>query len=140
MPKILTEKEVNKIRGKLEEISIRNIQNILGKGIEPTKLSNGYAASLSIDELREGFEIYHVSVSNWKGETDIKTAQDIADDIIGENNKFAGEMYVKDVFHFYKLKKGTEIEFKDFMNSVKNMQRINMKDLISMIKDMKKAK
>ena len=106
MPQILTEEEVKKVKKSLKIMSMANIQKIIKKGgIKPTFFGNGYAASLSLDVVRENLRFFHLSVNNTKGNTDIEIAKSITNDILGEGYEMMGPMHRKNVIHFMKLEK-----------------------------------
>jgi len=86
--------------------------------IKPTFLSNNYAVSLSLDIMRENLRIIHLSVANTKGKTDIKMAESIASDIIGEGCQMIGPMNLENVIHFMKVEK--ENTMVDLMNDIDN--------------------
>jgi hypothetical protein len=90
-------------------ISENNISMIIAYGgLKPVILSNGYAASLSIDVIREDVKMLHLSVSNAKEEnTDIDIAKSIAHDIFGGDEFYTlGVIYVRNVIHFVKKIEG----------------------------------
>lgn len=112
MTKILSEEEVKKVKRTLKTLSIGNIHKMIERGgIKPTYFDNGYAASISLDVIRENLRLIHLSVSNSKGNTDIEMAKSIASDIIGEGYEMVGPMHHKNIIHFMKIEKeGTMTE------------------------------
>lgn len=106
MPKILTDEEVKKVRKSIMTVSLGNLHEMIeAGGIKPTFLDNGYATSLSLDVIRENLRLIHLSVFNTKGNTDIKVAKSMANDIIGEGYQMVGPMNVKNIIHFMKVEK-----------------------------------
>lgn len=105
MPKLLSEKDIKKIWKYAVTITIKNVGELIDSGgVKPNMMSNGYFASLSIDDILDNAYVYHLSISNPSDKTDNKIAESMAEDILGEGYDNKGSMNHPNVIHFLKVK------------------------------------
>lgn len=104
---MLTKEEIKKIKDAVIVLTLGDAIQILETGkikiVSPTLLNNGYLVGYSIEHIRLGLDVHHISVSNPKGITDPAEAEHIAKDFLGEGYKSMGPMNLKNVLHFVRF-------------------------------------
>lgn len=103
--KILTEDEIKKVWDSITTISVDNVFDMIESGgVKPVAMSNGYVAALTMDIISEHV-IYHLSISNPNGKTDLCMVNSMAQDILGDEYELLTIGQLSGCIQFIKMEK-----------------------------------